>query len=119
MMPFPPPVDDDEASSARESSVPSAIELASSTSTLPNTTFSSHGNRKRKTTVNTWAHARDPTGSEPARCARKDEKIYYCKYCVDPPYSTTVSTTFRYHLLNTHGNELDPHEHPVKSSGTA
>ncbi|KAM3547150.1 hypothetical protein MY1884_009705, partial [Beauveria asiatica] len=24
--------------------------------------------RKRKTTAHTWAHARDPAGSEPSRC---------------------------------------------------
>lgn len=70
--------------------------------------------RKRKTTANTWTHAREPVDSEPARCGRRNEKIYYCKHCQDPTYSTTVSTTFRNHLLKVHGIELEAHEHPVK-----
>ncbi|PCD22033.1 hypothetical protein AU210_010943 [Fusarium oxysporum f. sp. radicis-cucumerinum] len=70
--------------------------------------------RKRKTTANTWAHAREPLNSEPSRCGRKNEKIYYCMHCVSPTYSTTVSTTFRNHLLKTHGIELEAHEHPIK-----
>lgn len=35
-------------------------------------------------------------------------------HCVKPPYSTTVSTTFRKHLFNIHGIQLDAHEHPIK-----
>ncbi|PCD42766.1 hypothetical protein AU210_005291 [Fusarium oxysporum f. sp. radicis-cucumerinum] len=35
-------------------------------------------------------------------------------HCVSPTYSTTVSTTFRNHLLKTHGIELEAHEHPIK-----
>ncbi|KAJ0139804.1 Uncharacterized protein HZ326_17300, partial [Fusarium oxysporum f. sp. albedinis] len=70
--------------------------------------------RKRKTTANTWAHAREPLNSEPSRCGRKNEKIYYCMHCVSPTYSTTVSTTFRNHLLKIHGIELEAHEHPIK-----
>lgn len=70
--------------------------------------------RKRETTANTWTHAREPVDSEPARCGRRNEKIYYCKHCEDPTYSTTVSTTFRNHLLKVHGIELEVHEHPVK-----
>jgi hypothetical protein len=113
-MPFSLPLKDYDASSIRELSVLSTVEPSSSTSTPLNPSFSSHGNRKRKTTANTWVHVRDPKDSEPPRCARKNEKIYYCKYCVDPTYSTTVSTTFRHHLLNTHGIELDTNEHPIK-----
>jgi hypothetical protein len=113
-MAFLPPLKDYDASRTREPSVLSTAELASSTSTLPNLSLSNQGNRKRKTTANTWIHARDPKGSEPARCARRNEKIYYCKYCVDPAYSTTVSTTFRHHLLSTHDIELDANEHPIK-----
>ncbi|ODA78133.1 hypothetical protein RJ55_06737 [Drechmeria coniospora] len=70
--------------------------------------------RKRKPTANTWAHAREPQESEPARCPRKNEKIYYCMHCRDPTYSTTVSTTFRRHLLKIHGIELIAHDHPIK-----
>lgn len=35
-------------------------------------------------------------------------------HCIDPTYSTTVSTTFRHHLCKVHGIELDSHDHPVK-----
>lgn len=70
--------------------------------------------RKRKTTANTWAHAREPQDSEPVRCPRKNEKIYYCMHCTDPVYSTTVSTTFRHHLFKVHGIELDAQDHPIK-----
>ncbi|KJZ68464.1 hypothetical protein HIM_12140 [Hirsutella minnesotensis 3608] len=70
--------------------------------------------RKRKTTANTWVHAREPRDSEPARCSRKNEKIYYCMHCTDPAYCTTVSATFRNHLLKTHGIELQTDENPIK-----
>lgn len=70
--------------------------------------------RKRKTTASTWAHARESYDTEPARCARRNEKFYYCMYCVSPSYSTTVSTTFRKHLLNTHDIQLDAQDHPIK-----
>ena len=116
MMSFPPPLEDYDASSVRGSSVLSTAELGSSASTLPNPTFRSQGSRARKTTANTWTHARDPKDSEPVRCARKNEKIYYCKYCIDPPYSTTVSTTFRYHLLSTHGMAIDILSIPAMSA---
>ncbi|KJZ67979.1 hypothetical protein HIM_12633 [Hirsutella minnesotensis 3608] len=35
-------------------------------------------------------------------------------HCINPTYSTTVSTTFRHHLFKVHGIELDAHDHPVK-----
>lgn len=93
----------------------STIELASSTiPTILDPSFSSPQIRKRKATANTWVHAREPKGSEPARCGPKNEKIYYCKHCTDPTYSTTVSTSFRYHLLTVHRIELETNEHPVK-----
>jgi hAT family C-terminal dimerisation region len=105
---------DYDAYRTRELSAPSTVDLAPTTSTIPNSSLSNQGSRKRKTTANTWTHAREPRSSEPARCARRNEKIYYCKYCVDPTYSTTVSTTFRYHLLSIHGIELEASEHPIK-----
>jgi hypothetical protein len=82
----------------------SASELCSSSISSTNPRFASGDvqdrmARKRKTTVNTWAHAREPLISEPSRCGRKNEKIYYCMYCASLTYSTTVSTTFRNHLL--------------------
>ncbi|RKK91609.1 hypothetical protein BFJ68_g16168, partial [Fusarium oxysporum] len=97
----------------------STSELCSSSIFSTNPRFSSGDvqermARKRKTTANTWAHAREPLNSEPSRCGRKNEKIYYCMHCVSPTYSTTVSTTFRNHLLKTHGIELEAHEHPIK-----
>lgn len=109
-----PPLGDCDASSTREIPALSTLEHSSFTSIRPHLSNSSQGSRKRKTTANTWLHARDPKDSEPARSARKNEKIYYCKHCINPAYSTTVSTTFRYHLNNIHGIELDTNEHPVK-----
>lgn len=35
-------------------------------------------------------------------------------HCIDPAYSTTVSTTFRHHLFKIHGIELDAQDHPIK-----
>ncbi|EJP61990.1 uncharacterized protein BBA_09038 [Beauveria bassiana ARSEF 2860] len=80
----------------------------------PQLAISSSDRPSRKTTANTWAHARDPAGSEPSRCGRKNEKIYYCRHCMDPPYFTSVSTTLRNHLLKIHSIELEAPEHPVK-----
>lgn len=104
---------------------PFSSDLAASTSgelsVLPSTEISSvfsdrvYGNpRKRKTTSNVWAHTREPYNSEPERCHRKNERIYYCRHCNDPPYSSAVSTTFRHHLFKVHGIELEAQEHPIK-----
>ncbi|KJZ69425.1 hypothetical protein HIM_11198 [Hirsutella minnesotensis 3608] len=94
----------------------STIELHTSDSSAVRNaaTAENQRKRKRKTTANTWIHAREPRDSEPARCSRKNEKIYYCMHCPDPPYRTTVSTTFRNHLLKNHGIELQTDEHPIK-----
>jgi hypothetical protein len=97
----------------------SASELCSSSISSTNPRFASGDvqdrmARKRKTTVNTWAHAREPLISEPSRCGRKNEKIYYCMYCASLTYSTTVSTTFRNHLLKIYGIELEAHKYPIK-----
>ncbi|GKU08707.1 unnamed protein product, partial [Fusarium langsethiae] len=96
--------------------VSSSSELPSSASPAPQITSSSNGRttRKRKTTANIWAHAREPQNLEPARYPRKNEKIYYCMHCIDPTYSTIVSTTFRHHLCKVHGIESNSHDHPVK-----
>lgn len=102
--------------SSHARSAPSTIELRSSPTSAPLDPSGTSGRktRKRKSTANTWAHAREPRNSEPARCPRKKEKIYCCIHCRDPTYSTTISTTFRRHLLKTHGIELVTHDHPIK-----
>lgn len=79
--------------------------------------------RKRKyaertrSAISTWEHTREPQGSEPVRSGKKNERVYYCKYCVNPFYSTLVSTTFRNHLLKEHHIELESAElHPIKKA---
>ncbi|KJZ68291.1 hypothetical protein HIM_12320 [Hirsutella minnesotensis 3608] len=62
--------------------------------------------RKRVTTADaTWEHTRRPQESEPLRAGPKNNLVFYCKYCCNPPYSTYVSTTFRSHLLKIHSVE--------------
>ena len=107
-----------DAPSNHELSVVSTIELGSSAttmSTLQTPSYTSRTNRKRKAIANNWAHAREPQDPEPVRCARKNERIYYCKHCINPIYSTTVSTTtFHNHLFKVHGIELEASEHPIE-----
>lgn len=103
-----------DVSGNRASPTSSTTDPGTITSDPPTSSSASRQTRKRKATVNTWVHAREPKGSEPVCSARKNEKIYYCKHCEDPTYFTTVSTTFRYHLLNTHSIELETQEHPLK-----
>lgn len=103
-----------DVSGNRASPTSSTTDPGTITSDPPTSSSASRQTRKRKATANTWVHAREPKGSEPVRSARKNEKIYYCKHCEDLTYFTTVSTTFRYHLLNTHGIELETQEHPLK-----
>ncbi|KAF4310451.1 ribonuclease H-like protein [Botryosphaeria dothidea] len=98
----------------RASPTLSTVDPGTITSDPPTSSSANRRTRKRKATANTWVHVREPKGSEPVRSARKNEKIYYCKHCEDPTYFTTVSTTFRYRLLNTHGIELEAQEHPLK-----
>lgn len=67
---------------------------------------STSSKRKRITTADsTWEQTRKPEGVEPERAGPRQNLVFYCKYCSDPPYSTYVSTTFRSHLLKVHSVE--------------
>ncbi|KAJ0124164.1 Uncharacterized protein HZ326_31420, partial [Fusarium oxysporum f. sp. albedinis] len=97
--------------SDRESSIAATIETASEIpdrQSLPSveSSTSTTPKRKRITTADaTWQHTRKPQGSEPERAGPKQDLVFYCKYCSNPPYSTYVSTTFRNHLLKIHSVE--------------
>ena len=67
----------------------------------------------------TWQHSREPKDDEPKRGGRRNEQIYYCKYCTSTPYSTWVSTTFRNHLSKTHSIKVVIQTHPVKKARTS
>ncbi|KAH8695872.1 hypothetical protein GQ44DRAFT_634427, partial [Phaeosphaeriaceae sp. PMI808] len=107
-------------SSDRESSVVATIESAfqvpEASTGSPSTEPSTFTNPKRKRTTTaeaTWQHTRKPRGSDPERDGPKQELVFYCKYCENPPYSTYVSSTFRNHLLKIHsieaaGSSLNP-----------
>src|SRR5580692_12731474 len=46
--------------------------------------------------------------------------MYYCKCCIDTPYSTYVSTTFRNHLSKAHQVEVVTQTvHPLKKARTS
>jgi hypothetical protein len=100
-----------EAASIERSAEPTETSEAQSSTTQSRT-------RKRTTTaITTWEHTRKPQGSEPERASRKNELIYYCKYCSNPSYSTTVSITFRNHLHKKHHIHVDPEQlHIVKTT---
>ncbi|KAK2685302.1 hypothetical protein QWA68_015945 [Fusarium oxysporum] len=97
--------------SDRESSIAATIETASEIpdrQSLPSveSSTSTTPKRKRITTADaTWQHTQKPQGSEPERAGPKQDLVFYCKYCSNPPYSTYVSTTFRNHLLKIHSVE--------------
>ncbi|TKA66974.1 hypothetical protein B0A49_12347 [Cryomyces minteri] len=106
-----------DASRDREATVVTSIECSAepteTSEALSSTTKSKK--RKRVTTANTtWEHTRKPQGAEPGRVGRKHELIYYCKYCGNPPYSTTVSTTFRNHLYKQHHIQVDHESFPAR-----
>ncbi|KAJ3454605.1 hypothetical protein MRS44_013205 [Fusarium solani] len=97
--------------SDREPSIAATVETASEVPdgrSLPSveSSASTTPKRKRITTADaTWQHTRKPQGSEPERAGPKQDLVFYCKYCSNPPYSTYVSTTFRNHLLKIHSVE--------------
>ncbi|KAK2685873.1 hypothetical protein QWA68_015074 [Fusarium oxysporum] len=97
--------------SDRESSIAATIETASEIpdrQSLPSdeSSTSTTPKRKRITTADAmWQHTRKPQGSESERAGPKQDLVFYCKYCSNPPYSTYVSTTFRNHLLKIHSVE--------------
>lgn len=99
-------------SSDCESSIVATIESTSrvteASKSLPSVEPSTSTNSKRKRTTTaeaTWQHTRKPHGSEPERAGLKQDLVFYCKYCENPPYSTYVSNTFRNHLLKIHSIE--------------
>jgi hypothetical protein len=89
------------------------------------TTESSGSLPARKTTrirsaQTTWEHSRDAIGDEPERGGKRNDKMYYCKRCIDTPYSTYVSTTFRNHLSKAHQVEVVTQTvHPLKKARTS
>ncbi|KAL6411780.1 hypothetical protein AUP68_04157 [Ilyonectria robusta] len=97
--------------SERESSIAAIIKTASEIpdrQSLPSVESSTSTTPKRKrisTADATWQHTRKPQGSEPERAGLKQDLVFYCKYCSNPPYSIYVSTTFRNHLLKIHSVE--------------
>ncbi len=105
--------------SIESSSLPT--EGPSETTENPDNLSSIPSKRKRvRTTESTWEHTRKPEGSEPERAGQKKDLVFYCKYCINPSYSTYVSTTFRNHLLKAHSIEVeDSKEHPVKKASTS
>jgi hypothetical protein len=60
---------------------------------------------RKRSAIETWAHTREPKDGEPERPGKN--LIFYCKYCLDPPYSATASNSFRYHLKTIHGVEVE------------
>ena len=57
---------------------------------------------RKRSAVKTWEHARPPqAGLEPE--FRGKNRIFYCKYCTDPPYSAPASNNFRSHLKSKFG----------------
>ena len=102
---------DCEAASIERSAEPTETSEAQSSTTQSRT-------RKRTTTaITTWEHTRKPQGSKPECASCKNELIYYCKYCSNPSYSTTVSITFRNHLHKKHHIHVDPEQlHIVKTT---
>ncbi|KAH8656406.1 hypothetical protein BGZ61DRAFT_486627 [Ilyonectria robusta] len=98
--------------SDRESSIAATVETASEVpdeQSLPSleSSTSTTPKRKRITTADaTWQYTRKPRGSEPERAGPKQDLVFYCNYCSNPPYSTYVSTTFRNHLLKIHSVEV-------------
>ena len=116
---------DSTASTDCELSVIASIESSSqppeTTSTETQSDSSTFTKRKRvRTTDATWEHARKPQGSEPERSGPKKDLVFYCKYCINPSYSTYVSTTFRHHLLKAHSIEVESSvTNPVKKARTS
>ena len=55
---------------------------------------------KKRTPIatETWAHVREPKDKEPEK--HRKNHIFYCKYCLDPLYSTLTSNSFQAHLNN-------------------
>jgi hypothetical protein len=101
-----------------ELSVVTSIESSSDPTETPETLSSTSQKKQRDCTAKTtWEHTRKPQGSEPERAGPRKERIYYCKYCVKPPYSTYVSTTFRNHLSTVHLIEVESSKiHPVREA---
>jgi hypothetical protein len=68
----------------------------------------------------TWEHSREPEGDEPICGGKRNDLVYYCKYCTAITYSTYVSTTFRNHLSKAHSIEIvNQTVHPVKKARTS
>jgi len=44
------------------------------------------------TATKTWAYAREPRDGELEKQGKN--RIFYCKYCLDPLYSTLASNSF-------------------------
>ena len=64
------------------------------------------------TATETWAHARKPKDGEPEKQGKN--RIFYCKYYSDLPYSTFASNSFRAHLNSKYGIKVKSTPGPVQ-----
>lgn len=77
-------------------------------------TVSKKSRKRTPTATETWPNARKPKDGEPEKQGKN--RIFYCKYCSDPPYSTFASNSFRAHLNSKHGIKVESTPGPVQSA---
>lgn len=91
------------------------VDLSSLTPSTTQDSIDAESKKRRKgSAVETWAHARPPKDGEPERQGKN--RIFYCKYCTDPPYHAVASNSFRAHLKNEHEIEVQSRPSPIQSA---
>lgn len=76
-------------------------------------TFETSKGRKR-TAISTWEHTRSPKDNESEFAGKT--RIFYCKYCENPPYRCQSSSAFRNHLKGKHDIDVQPKQPQVQAS---
>lgn len=78
--------------------------ISSSTPSIQSTPGQPLKKRRRLRAQETWDYFRPAEG--PEAIFQNDQRLWYCKRCRDPVFSTTVTTTARRHYLRTHGIDI-------------
>ena len=69
---------------------------------------------RRRTALETWDHTRPSHDPEPEYKGK--DRMFYCKYCENPPYGCQSTSSFRNHLSKKHDIDIQPESRKIEAS---
>jgi hypothetical protein len=71
--------------------------------------------KRRRRAEKTWENFREPTGDE-LKTAKDGQRLMYCQLCLNPRYSTAITSNAQNHMVTQHNIEVMEKESQAKLS---